>query len=303
MIKRRILVPLDGSNHAEAALPFAEQLATRLAAEIQIVHVSERAEHPSHNMCQAYLARMAETAEHEARKQPGKRKAGGIEAQSLCLVGDPASEIVDYAEREGIGLIVMATHGLSGVKRWALGSVADRVVRATNRPVLLVRPERIRDTGTRPRGTFERILVPLDGSSESEAILPYVRELAVSFNAEMLLVEALEIGYYFAKPGGYDYIYYPATHTAESKERALEYLETIAQPLKQAGITVRSEVRLGDPAGEILHLAEEASVDLVAMSTHGRSGLARWAIGSVATKVLHEGKTPLLLVRPAKEAK
>ena len=169
----------------------------------------------------------------------------------------------------------MSTHGQSGIRRWTIGSIANKVVRATKRPVALVRAE-----GTRPevpqKGMLRKALLPLDGSKESEVAIPYVAELASRLGISVVLLQVLAIGY---------------------KALAEDYLEKIGAQLKQKGVTVESRVMYGEAATEIINLAAEIHADVVAMSTHGRSGIGRWVLGSVAERVLYEGNTPLLLVR------
>jgi len=213
------------------------------------------------------------------------------------LVGNPAEEIVEYASKENIGLIVMATHGRSGISRWALGSVADKVVRATERPVGLIRAESTLPD-VREKGILNKVLVPLDGSKEGEAVISYVEDLASRLKAEVILLKVLSIS-----PGimdeGYGYLSYTEKQMESDRAYARTYFEKVGSRLKQKGIMVTSEVKFGMAAEEIIKLADKMNVDVVAMSTHGRSGVRRWVFGSVADKVLREGDTPLLLVRPS----
>jgi len=137
-VYERILVPLDGSELAELALPFAEELAARSGSEITLLCVGESAETEDYAKHEIYLEQIAAVTKHAAEKRLD-RPEGVINVRSTVSVGHPAQEIVDYAERENISLIIMATHGRTGVGRWALGSVAEKVMRAGTTPVLLVR--------------------------------------------------------------------------------------------------------------------------------------------------------------------
>jgi nucleotide-binding universal stress UspA family protein len=287
----RILVPLDSSKLAEVALPYAEEIAGRLVSDVKLVHIVESDTDPYRNMRQVYLQKMAEVTRSGVEKHLIKPPEREIKVDPIILVGDPAWEIVNYADEESIGLIVMVTRGLSGIKRWTLGNVADRVVRTTEMPVVLIRAKGDR-LGGHEKGIFNKVLVCLDGSRESEAILTYVGELASKFKAEVVLIEVAEKGYYFAKAGGYEYVFYPEEQTRSAKAFIKDYLDKVGSQLKQKGIAVNSEVRVGDAAEEIIRFADEISADVVAMTTHGRSGIARWAVGSVADKVLREGTPP-----------
>lgn len=272
----RILVPLDGSQLAEIALPYAEELSGRLGSDVTLIYVSESIDDPHRHMHQIYMQKMAESAKQDAEAYARKLgKELTIQVRSVNLAGNPAEEIVKYADSENTGLIVMSTHGQSGIRQWTIGSVANKVVRATKQPVALVRAEVPRPDVPR-KDTLRKALLPLDGSKESEAALPYVAELASRLGMSVTLLQVLAIG---------------------DKALAEDYLEKIGAQLKQKGVTVESRVLFGEAATEIINLADEIHADVVAMSTHGRSGIGRWVLGSVAERVLYEGNTPLLLVR------
>lgn len=293
----KILLPLDGSELAEVALPYVEKLAGRLGSEIVLAHVSELASDPTEDTHRSYLKRIVEATENEASAYSDKQGNGpAIVVRSVILAGQPAEKIVEYAENENIGLIIMATHGQSGIQRWALGSVADKVVRATTRPVLLIRAK-----GASPdvssRGILNKILVPLDGSKEGEAIIPYIEDLASRLMIKVILIQILAKGYETLT----QYVPLSERQIESDRARAAAYLNNIGVGLKGKGIAVEERlgigIRLGNAAEQIIQAAYEVQADLMAMTTHGRSGVGRWAFGSVAERVLHEGNTPLLLVR------
>ena len=293
----KILVPLDGSELAEVALPYAEELAGRLGSEGTLLYVSESAEDQYHRIPQFYMQEMAKATRRSAEGYLEKPEGKAIKVESTVLVGHPADEIVAYADREDIGLIVMATHGRSGIKRLALGSVAEKVVRTARQPVALIRAKGARPD-VREKGMLNKALVSLDGSKESEAAIPYIEELASRLKGEVVLLQVVAQTHRVIT-GGYGTAQIPYTEEeiVSLKTSAEDYLKTVASRLEGKGINTRSEVRVGTAAEEIIKLADELYVDMVAMSTHGHSGVSRWAFGSVADKVLHAGNTPLLLVR------
>lgn len=137
----KILVPLDISKLAEVALPYAEELAGRLGSEVTVLSVSESAEAQKYNEHQTYIEKVVEATKRGAGRYVDKPK-GAIKVKPVVLVGHPAEVIVDYADKEHIDLIIIATHGRSGIRRWTLGSVAEKVLRAGSTPVLLVRAAR-----------------------------------------------------------------------------------------------------------------------------------------------------------------
>lgn len=294
----KIVVPLDGSEVAEVALPYAEELAGRLGSAVTLLHVCESADDPNRRMHQMYLEKLVDATKQGAESympssERGKRE---VRVQTAMLTGNPAEEIIRYAEKEEAGLVIMATHGRSGIGRWALGSVADKIVRSAAQPVLLIRA-RGASAGVRARKMLGRVLIPLDGSKEGETALPCIAALVTSLSTEVTLLQVLALGYQTMTAQGYEYVIYPAQQTEADRVRAKGYLDGVAGCLKQPGMTVKSEVKFGNAADEIIKTADEINADLVAMATHGRSGLGRWVLGSVADRVLRSGNKPLLLVR------
>ncbi len=294
----KILVPLDGSELAEVALPYAEELAGKLGSEVTLLHVCESSEEQYHHMHQLYLQKMVGVTKRGAKKYLAKPDAKTITVKSAVLPGHPAEQIVDFAEKQRIDLIVIATHGWSGIRRWVLGSVADKVVRATKQPVALIRAKGAHHH-TFAEATLNKTLLPLDGSKESEAVIPYAEELASGLEGEVVLLHVVPppSPVYAVVPGETAQIPYTQAQVELLKVDAGSYLEKVTNSLKDKHIKVRSEVRVGNTAHEIIKLADEVHADLVAMSTHGWSGISRWALGSTADKVLNGGNTPLLLVR------
>jgi len=294
----KILVPLNGSELAQVALPYAEELAGRLGSEVTLICVGKLAEDQQYDhMRQFYIQGIAEVTKRGIERYIKKPKEKAIKVESKILVGDPAEEIINYADKEDISLIVMATHTRPVITRWALGSIAEKVVRAAKQPVVLIRAK-----GTHPdvrkKGILKKVLVTLDGSKESEAVIPYIEELASKLKAEVVLLQVLTPRYLISDLEKLE-------HLESLRASAKDYIEKMEAWLKQKGITVKSEVRevMGNAAEEIIKFADEIQADVVAMSTHGHSGVSRWAFGSVTDKVLHTGNTPLLLVRTPEAGK
>jgi nucleotide-binding universal stress UspA family protein len=278
---RRILVPLDGSTLAEAILPVVERLARDHAAEVVLLKVLEgqptrEAELEAERQVGAYLERMVDRL----------RGHGLGQVYPRIWFGDAAQAIANGTARERADLVAMSTHGRSGLDRLRFGSVAEGVVHRAPVPVLLVRGVAAWD-----RGGIGRILVPLDGSEASEEVLPIVSCLAGPFDFEVLLLHVVEAtqslpGSPAGAKGGHD------------SETEAGYLARVAAPLEARGLRVSTTVRAGLPAEVIPAVTTETKCGLVAMSTHGRSGLGRLFLGSVAERVLRSVSVPMLLWKP-----
>lgn len=295
----RIVVPLDGSKLAELALPYAQHLAARLGSSLTLLSVSESEDAGTYYEHEIYIDKAADATRSSMQEVDEKLQRGPTAVDRSLTVGHPAEEIVRYAD-EGADLVVMASHGRSGLTRWALGSVADKVIRATSKPVVLIRA-RGAVPDVRTMG-LNSILVALDGSHESEAVLPHVEELAPPVGAAVTLLQVVAPQHYTVVGESIAPVPYADQELATVKAGAERYLQYIATRLRDSGVSATSIIRIGSPPQEIIDYADEMKAGLVAMATHGRSGVSRWAFGSVADRVLHGGHAPLLLVRtPAPE--
>jgi nucleotide-binding universal stress UspA family protein len=297
-VYKKILVPLDGSELSEAALPFTEKLAGILGSELVLLYVCESSEDKYRRIGESYLEKLIQILKNGAEKHLEKPGTQTLHIKSRILFGSPAEQIVDYAVKSDIDLVVMSTHGQSGIKRWTLGSVSEKVVRAINCPIALIRAH-IPLKDIRKRELFNRVLVPLDGSMEAEQAVFCISEIAAKLKMEVILFQVLVRGYPVVSTsggGGYGLVMYSEQQIESDKVFTQNYLDKIGAQLKPQGVIVKTEIRFGNAAEEIIKYAEELSIDLVAMSTHGRSGIRRWVLGSVAEKVLYEGSSPLLLV-------
>ena len=283
----RILVPLDGSTLAEIALPYAEELGGAFNSEVILIGVTEPVERQYHHMHQLYIEKMAELVRSHIKK------ATRVKVKSVSLVGEPAQEIINYAEENNISLTIMTTHARSGMVPWVMGSIANRVLQRISMSLLLIRAKApsLKVGG----GMFNKIIVPLDGSDAGEVALPYVRELSKKLKSEVILLQVVALGQHVHTVGGLDYVLFADQQVESMRTQAKQYLEKVSKKL--TGASVRSEVRIGDAAREIIRFADETNTGLVAISTHGRSGIRQWVFGSVTHKILQAGNTPALLVK------
>jgi nucleotide-binding universal stress UspA family protein len=274
---QRILVPTDGSPLSESALPLTETFAQAQKSEVILARVIEPPiwfgfEPDIATTGAAYqdvLDAVDQAAQEHLDGLVTRLQAAGLHARGELLRGSPSLMLLDYEKSVEPDLVIMVTHGRSGILRFALGSVADRLVREGTVPVLLVR-----SLSPTP-STADTALVPLDGSDLAEQALTMVKNLAGKPIHRVRLLRAIT--------------------TADEWVGASQYLEGLAQELATMGLEVETSIRVGEPAPTI---ADEAPwADLVIISTHGRSGFDRLRHGSVADRVVHESAIPTLLVR------
>jgi nucleotide-binding universal stress UspA family protein len=332
----KVLVPLDGTKLAEGILPYVAQLAKGLdmplvllsvvdpdAVELperfrtapaldvvpvglSIASVSTRTPaeqlppHPHEPSGPPYVSQMLDNAETELKRRLEEMvrqlSKQGVKAKSVTCLGKPAEEIVRIAEREGCDLIAMSTHGRSALGRGVLGSVTDKVIHSSHLPTLTITPERAEYY--HKGASINAIMCPLDGSPLAETALPYVEALAQKMSLDVMLVRVLKVGgIYPAYVDGYPYAGVTDLETLIEAD-ATEYLREVAEKLKDRGFNVQSKLLRGAPAQAIVDLAHEEPQDLIVLTTHGRSGLTRWVIGSVAEAVIRTSGDPVLVIPP-----
>jgi nucleotide-binding universal stress UspA family protein len=297
-----ILVPLDGSDLAERAAPVAAELARKAGAALELVHVhvplpAEPIYVDGLPVLDEHLHPLRKRHEQVYLDRAVERLAAGVTARGVILEGGAASALAAHARNAGAALVVMTTHGRGGLERAWLGSVAEALVRLSPVPVLLVRP-----AAAAVPAAFRRILVPLDGSAMGEAVLEHAARLArLDPGAELVLLQVVQpVGSAVWVPDAAVLASWPTGDLARrDEENARLYLRGVADRLDKQGLHVRAGVRVGGTVAlAILDAVKEEKVDLVALSTHGRSGLARLALGSTADKVLRGCPVPVLVYRP-----
>lgn len=296
---RKILVPLDGSAFAEAALPLALALSAKTEADVHLVTVVEPIpafayeewESAAKEWSEAYLAAVAERI---------SGAAGGRVTTALHS-GHVVETLLDEVGAVDADLVVMATHGRGMLSRAWLGSAADGFLRRAEVPVLFARPEEGETPAPEPTQGLETILVPLDGTELSESALAHATELGELFGCAYHLTRIVSYPIDIASPYLPHTVQMNQSVLADAKADAAEYLEEHADRMRKRGLRVTTSVIVDAQAGQgILSEAEAVGCDLVAMATHGRKGVGRLVLGSSADKVLRGTHVPLLLYRPAK---
>jgi len=300
-METRILVPLDGSRLAEQALSCAMTLGRGLPAKLILFRAVSIPSDVQESLDKAGLKagplmeRLETDANEYLEAMSHLLPKTGPSFSHVVRHGLAADAILDFLEQSDIQLIVMASHGYTGIKRWTHGSVAERVLQSASVPVLLVRAKEGVSEGLPEASPCRRILVPLDGSKVAEQVLPAITPIAKSLGCEMTLFQVPII---YASGSLIGEWYMPLHGNFETADQdARDYLDRVSSSLNKQGIKVSTATWVGAVAESIIDYAKVNDVDLVAMCTHGRTGLARWALGSVADRVLRAGDKPILLVR------
>lgn len=295
----RILVPLDGSSFGEAALPLAGSIARRIGAEIELVKVSVRFSHPE------VPRELAQEVEAEIRGRDFSylddmarqvHRTFGVRVTTSMLDGGVEAALIRHADAHPPDLIVMSTHGRSGLSRFFLGGTADRMLRELHCPMLIVRP-------TTPLADLEpfaaKIVVPLDGSPLAESVLDDVTRIfpptvtTLHLVRVVIPVELAPMALPVPLPPTRPDILEPQLASARA------YLGTTVLKLRQAGWQVQQEVEVGwSPQEAILSYAKAHGCALIALATRGHGGVERMILGSVADKVIRSASTPVLVVNP-----
>jgi nucleotide-binding universal stress UspA family protein len=284
----RILVPLDGSSFSEQILPYARVFAEAFGIPVELLRVNDPDIRPP--FWPALPGR-------EYLKQAAARYLRiSLQIDFMEASGKPAEVIVDRAKRDPNCLIAMATHGLSGARRWLLGSVASRVAHTATNPLLLIRPADEQDPAKPIKlGT---VFVPLDGSGLAEKILPHAIGLAKKMKLELHLLRVYLVPADAYMLGDGVYMQALGEQKEQIKKAAETYLQGKVEELRADGLdrVVWTAIE-GDAASEIIDLACKTPNNLVAMSSHGGSGIAQWVFGSVTEKVIHHSRDPVLVIR------
>jgi nucleotide-binding universal stress UspA family protein len=292
-----ILVPLDGSLLAECVLSHAITLAQVFDTRLTLLRVVERDQSTGLKRAIDPLQWQIRKVEAEVYldKLVARFNKVGLEAEKVILEGLPQERIVEFTRDRGIGMIIISTHGQSGLSGWNVSSVVQKVILHAHVPMMIVRAHASPATDI-AQMSYRRVLVPLDGSQRAEFALPLAKKLANSQNSQLLLVHAV------VKPE-------IPRHTPFSEEerqlvdrltklnqtRAGKYLKQLQD---QFSLDVKTRVIVGDaPAAMLQDLVAQENVDLVVLGAHGYTGETRWPYGSVALNFIAYGTTPLLIVQ------
>lgn len=305
-----ILVPLDGSLLAECVLPHVIAIAPVTNARVTLVHVMQLL----HEMLQDGRGRPAlDPVEWHLHKQNSEKyleqvanqlkESGILGVEHIILEGNPANSIVDFARNNNVDLIVLSTHGQSGLSGWNVSSVVQKILLRSYKSILLVRAFLPSSEGI-SKVRYKRLFVGMDCSPRSEFVLPFAISLAQFHRSHLILETVIE------KPQSINRLP-PSDQNADLFNRVVEtnaqaashYLQQLVRQFSMKELKVTAHVSTGKNVIPVLHdLAEEANADLVMLAAHGYSGERRWPYGSVTTSFIAYGNTSLLIMQDMQEA-
>jgi nucleotide-binding universal stress UspA family protein len=291
----QMLIPLDGSNTAEKVLPYARYLAGKLMIPVQLLAVVDIAEMAT--QLSGDKARFLDTMiEYGIRSSENYLKEvaktfPGAEVKWTVEKGRAKEVIIEKGKTDTGMLITMATHGRSGLNRFLLGSIAEKVLRGSANPLLLVRATH--DAKSEGEAALESIIAPLDGSELAESVLPMVAGLAKKLDLEVVLFRAYRVPHApYANDKNYSEL------IASLRDEVAEYLEKKTAEVKKLGVNkVKYASKEGIASDEIIALGRQTPDNLIAMCSHGRTGMERWVVGSVTETVVRHSNGPVLVVR------
>ncbi|SEO68847.1 Nucleotide-binding universal stress protein, UspA family [Halorientalis persicus] len=285
----RILIPTDGSDHAIRAAEHAMALARAFDASVRVIGVVD-----IQDSAGPFNAGGVDDAFVETLHSQASESIEAVEAltdqrvETDIIEGTPANCIADDAAEFDADLIVMGTHGRTGVHRYVVGSVTERVVRLADAPVLTARA----GVELGPAGGCDDVLIPTDGSDLASVAVEHGIAIAEQFDARVHAVSIVDVGDLAMRVE-----YTPPTEALERvRDQRTEATEAIADRAREAGLEVRTAVREGFPAEDLIEYADEEGIDLLAMGTHGRTGLNRFLLGSTTERIIRHADAPVLAV-------
>ena len=314
-----ILVPLDGSSRAEQAIPVAARLAQASGGTVVLLRVVFTPDE-----CMAYqtlepgmMQEVLEVELEEARNYLDTLTRlddlAGVHTETNAFTGDAATTILSTVDEYHIDLIVLCSHGYTGMKHWIMGSVAEKVAHHSPVPVLVLREGKPLLVDHPAEKASLRALVPLDGSARAEAAIAPAAHLVAALSAPWKGI--LHLTRVVVMPGRETMSQNEQEHLLQQAEQSLNSsVEEIRDGLMadyeaDLKLTIPWSVTIDDDiAAGIVRVAETGTgaegvrgsdgYDIIAMATHGYSGLQKWATGSISERVLHTTRLPLLIVRP-----
>lgn len=302
-----ILVPLDGSQLAECVLPHSVAIARSFDAEIMLLKIFEKNRAGASTQLFDLLNWQINKTKSALylEKTQAQIQSLNVRARTIVMEGLVAEGITEYAQNQGMKLIVLSSHGSNGLTQLGLSSITQKIILSAQTSLLIVRAQQNHAGELSDAPVYQRILVPLDGSQRAENVLPIVTQLARCHKSQIHLVQIIQTPEMARQmPPTPEDIDLSNRVVARNQEEAARYLEQLKSRSVLEGITVQTHLITGDNAADELHkVAEQERIDLVALSAHGYSGDHQWPYGSMVNNFIMYGKSPLLIVQdlPAKQ--
>lgn len=304
-----ILVPLDGSQLAECVLPHVVAIARSFDSKITLLRMLEK----NHAGASAQLFDLLNWQINKTKaalyldKTMARFQESGLQVQTTVLEGLVAEGITEYAQSQGMKLIVLSSHGRNGLTQWGISSITQKIILSAQTSLLIVRAHQYGDYSGELSAAplYQRILVPLDGSQRAENVLPIITQLAQFHKSQIHLTQVVQTPEMARQmPPAREDIDLSNQIVARNREEAERYLEQVKSRSVLEGIPVQTHLITSDHAAVALHqLAEQERIELVALSAHGYSGNRQWPYGSMVNNFILYGKASLLIVQdlPAKQ--
>ena len=304
-----ILVPLDGSQLAECVLPHTVAIARSFDAEISLLRMLEKNQ-------TGVSAQLFDLLNWQINKTKAalyletikaRLQTSGLRARTTVLEGLVAEGITEYAQNQGMKLIVLSSHGRNGVTQWSISSITQKIISSAQTSLLIVRahPQYSQAGESQEIPIYQRILVPLDGSQRAENVLPVITQLSHFNKSQIHLVQVVQTPEMARQmPPAREDIDLSNQVVARNREEAIRYLEQVKSRSYLEGIPVQTHLITSDNAAVALHqLGEQEHIDMVMLSAHGYSGNHQWPYGSMVNNFILYGKVSLLIVQdlPAKQ--
>ncbi|AHI29947.1 universal stress protein [Marinobacter similis] len=297
---QRIVVPLDGSCLAEWALPHALNLVNALGIQLVLIRVMQQSGNNHRQYPADPIACDAIQAESRAYLDSVASRLGalGVHPETRILEGEPVDQIINFVRQDGQTLLVMTSHGVGGISHYMLGSVAHKSILQAHVSFLLVRAFNDQ-CQVLQEYHYNRITVPLDGSSRSECVLPIVELLSRHNDSTVDLVSiAPSLVHHYQIDKHDPRLANVLELQTELKEKIDAYLENIGDRLKNESLHVQTQVRIADsPMSAIWEATRKGQSDLVVMAAHGRNCVNHWPLGALPLNALVYGETPLLVLQ------
>jgi nucleotide-binding universal stress UspA family protein len=304
-----IVVPLDGSLLAECVLPHVITITRAFKAKAILLRVLEKNHANGSTPIFDLLTWQIKKTEAKLylEKISARLLKSQVQIEATVLEGLAAESITEFSESRGVKLIILSSHGRSGLSQWGISSITQKIILGAPTSLLIVRAHQF---GTRPgelseTSVYQRILVPLDGSQRAENVLPIITQLAHFHKAQIHLVQVVQTPEMARQmPPVREDIDLSNRVIARNREEAGHYLEQVKSRSFLEGMDVQTHlITSGNAAAELHRVVEQENIDMVTLSAHGYSGNRQWPYGSMANNFITYGKVPLLIVQdlPAKQ--